>query len=385
MRARRAWVLLVGAFLVSVGYNAFTIAPAPVLPLLAGEFGVDKPTAGLAISAVYVSWVLLQIPGGLLMDRRDNRLLVVAGAFAYFVAAAGAYLAPTYPLFLLARALGGASAVFIWTASTNVVARSLPASRRALGTSFFVASASAGFALGQFFGPRIAAAFGWRAVFLVYPLVTLVGLPVFALAANEPVRNEATLSVRDFARSLRDPAVIAVSVAAFCSYSLFLFFNSWMPVYATEVLGLDLSAAGAVVALVPLSGLLARPGGGWLSDRLGGRRRPVVVASFVLSIPVLLVLAFAGRPGLFATLLLVAGFAAQLSIGVYYVYVGELARDGRAGTSLAVLSTCAVAGSLTAPVLTGWLVETTTWTVAFGYALVLGGAGIVLAMRAPRT
>jgi MFS family permease len=383
MRARRAWVLLAGAFLVSTGYNAFTIAPAPVLPLLAAEFGVDKPTAGLAISAVYVSWMLLQIPGGLLMDRRDNRHLVVVGVVAYVVAAAGAYLAPTYPTFLLARALGGASAVFVWTASTNVVARSFPASRRALGTSLFVASASAGFALGQFFGPRIAASFGWRAVFLAYPLVTLVGLPVFAAAADEPVRNESTLDVADFVRSLRDPAVVAVSVAAFCSYSLFLFFNAWMPVYATEVLRLDLSSAGALVSLVPLSGLLARPGGGWLSDRVGGRR-PVVVASFVLSVPALVALAFAGLPALFGALLLAAGFAAQLSIGVYYVYVGELAREGRAGTSLAVLSTCAVAGSLTAPVLAGWLVEATSWTVAFGYALVLGVAGVALATRAPR-
>jgi MFS family permease len=383
MHARRAWVLLVGAFLVSVGYNAFTIAPAPVLPLLAGEFGLDKPAAGVAISVVYLSWMLLQIPGGLLMDRRDNRLLVVAGGVTYLVASVGTYLASTYPTFLLFRALGGASAVFVWTASANVVARSFPTSRRALGTSFFIASASGGFALAQFLGPRIAAEFGWRAVFLAYPLVTLVGLPVFALAADEPVRNESTLSVGDFARSLRDPAVIAVSVAAFCSYSLFLFFNSWMPVYATEVLRLNLSDAGAIVALVPLSGLLARPGGGWLSDRVGGRR-PIVVLSFVLSIPVLLALVVAGDPGLFAALLLLAGFAAQLSIGVYYVYVGELAREGRAGTSLAVLSTAAVAGSLTAPVLTGWLVDATTWAVAFGYALVLGGLGVVLAFRAPR-
>jgi MFS family permease len=383
MRLRRAWVLLAGAFLVSVGYNAFTIAPAPVLPLLAAEFGVDKPTAGLSISAVYVSWVLLQIPGGLLMDRHDNRLLVGAGVAAYLVAAAGSYLAPTYPLFLLARALGGASAVFIWTASANVVATAFPASRRALGTSLFVASASAGFALGQFLGPRVAAAAGWRAVFLVYPVATLVGVPLFALAAREPVRNGSSLSLGDFARTLRDPAVLAVSAASFCAYSLFLFFNSWMPAYATEVLGFDLSAAGAVVALVPLSGLLARPGGGWLSDRVGGRR-PVVALSFVLSVPVLLALAFAGRPALFGLLLVAAGVASQLSIGVVYVYVGELARDDRAGTSLAVLTTLSVAGSLTAPVLAGWLVESASWTAAFGYALVLGVGGLALARRAPR-
>lgn len=381
--ARRAWTVLAGCWLVAAGYNAYLIAPASVLPLVADAFGVDKPAAGLTISAVYVAWLAFQLPGGLVMDRYDNRWLVGGGVTAFAVAAVAAAVAPGYAGLLAARLLGGAAAVFIWTAGANVVGRVFPPKRRALGTSLFVSSAPAGFALGQFAGPPVAAALGWRAVFVAYPAVSLLGVVLFAAAAREPVRNEAALSPRAFARALRRPAVLAVAVSSFCAYSLFLLFNTWMPAYATEVLAVDLGAAGAATALFPLAGLLARPGGGWLADRVGGRR-PVIVAAFVLTLPLLGAVRTATDATAFAAVLLAAGFSSQLGIGVYYVFTRELAAEEAAGTSLAVLTTLSVAGSLVTPPAVGWLVETLSWTAAFGYAAALVVAGIGAVLLAPR-
>ncbi|MFB6156718.1 MAG: nitrate/nitrite transporter [Haloferacaceae archaeon] len=379
--SRRAWAVLAGCWLIAVGYNAYLIAPASVLPRLATAFGVDKPTAGFVISAVYAAWVLVQVPAGLAMDRRDNRRLVVAGVGVYLVATVWGYLAGSYLPFVASRLLGGTAAAFVWTAGANVVGRTFPAANRALATSLFVASAPAGFALAQFVGPLLAGAFGWRSVLLAYPLVTLVGLPVFLRAADEPVRAEAALAPADFLAALRRRSVLLVSASSFCAYSLFLFFNSWMPAYATERLSADLAAAGAATALVPLSGVLARPGGGWLADRVG--RRPVVAAALLLALPALGALLVVGSPLAFAALLLAAGFASQLGIGVYYVYVSELAADAEGGTSLAVLTALSVAGSLVTPVLTGWLIETVSWTAAFGYAAAVGVLGVVLVGLAP--
>ncbi len=382
--ARRPWLVLSGCFLVSVGFNAYLLSPASLLPLLTGEFGVDKPTAGLAISAAYLSWVLLQLPGGLLLDRHDNRRLVYAAAAVFVVAAVAGAAVDSYPAFLATRLLGGATAVFLWTGNANIVNRSFPAEVRALGTSAFVASAPVGLAIAQFAGPHIAAAWGWRAVLLVYPLVTLVGLPVFALALREPVRNASRLSMAAFLRTLREPAILAVSLASAFAYALFLFLNSWMPTYATEVLSAELAAAGAAAALVPLAGIVARPGGGWLSDRLG-RRRPVVLLSFVLALPVVGGLALAGALPTFAAALLLAGFASQLGIGVVYVYARELAGAGAGGTSLALVTAASVVGALVSPVAGGWVVEALSWTAAFGFAATLAVAGALSVLAAPRT
>lgn len=380
----RPWLALAGCFLVATGFNAYLLSPAPLIPLLVGEFAVDKPTAGLAISAAYVPWLLLQLPGGLLLDRHDNRRLVYAGAAVLGVGAAAGAVVDTYPAYLATRVVGGSTAVFLWTGGVNIVTRVFPADSRALGTSLFVASAPLGLTVAQYAGPLVAAAWGWRAVNLVYPLVTLAGLPVFALALREPVRNRSRLSLGDFARAVRDPAVLAVSVASLFAYALFLFLNSWMPTYATEVLGVELAAAGAATALVPLSGLLARPGGGWLSDRLGRRRRPVVLLSFALAMPAILGLAMAGTLPTFGLALFLAGLASQLGIGVVYVYADELAGAGSGGTSLAVLTALSVSGSLVAPVAGGWVVDAISWSAAFWFAGGLALAGLLAASAAPR-
>jgi predicted MFS family arabinose efflux permease len=375
--------VLCGCFLVSTGFNAYLFAPAPVVPLLVEEFGVDKPTAGLAISATFLAWVLLQLPGGLLMDRYDNRLLVWAGAALLFVAAAAGVLAPDYRTFLFTRFLAGGSALFLWTTGANVVDRSFPASRRAVGTGLFIASAPAGVTLAQFAGPLIAAAAGWRATLLVYPTVTAVGLPFLYLLLRDPVRNEGRLELAAFAAALRNRTVLLVSVSSFCAYSLFVFFNSWMPTYGTDVVSLDLATAGALTAIVPAMGLLARPGGGWLSDRIGGRRRPVLVGTFLLVLPALLAVTAVSSLLGYAAVLVLAGIGSQLGTGVFYVYVGELSAEETRGTGLAVLTTLSISGALTAPVLTGWLIERFSWDAAFGFGALLAVVGIVAVLLAP--
>ncbi|MFC6989676.1 MFS transporter [Haloplanus sp. GCM10025708] len=217
----------------------------------------------------------------------------------------------------------------------------------------------------------------------VYPAVTLLGSVAFAVAVDSPIRNESAVSVRQFRETIKRPAVLRVSAASFCAFSLFLFLNSWMPAYATGRLGVDLAAAGAATALVPLSGVVARPGGGWLSDRLGGRRKIVILGAFVFTLPILVALTNIADAGAFAALLLGAGFFAQLGMGVFYVYVSELADAETAGTSLAVLTTFSVTGSLVTPALTGWLIEAFSWTAAFAYVIVLGVVGVAFIVTLP--
>lgn len=49
------------------------LAPASIVPLLVEHFDISKAAAGLSISAAVVGSVAIQLPGGYLMDRYDNR------------------------------------------------------------------------------------------------------------------------------------------------------------------------------------------------------------------------------------------------------------------------------------------------------------------------
>ncbi|WP_226043259.1 MFS transporter [Natrinema sp. DC36] len=372
--------VFVACFFISVAANGYFIAPASVLPLLVGEFSVTKTVASLAISTAIFGTVLSQIPCGFLMDRYDNRRLMAAATAVFLPVSVVGVVLVSYPLFLASRFVAGVAAGVLFVLGTNVVSQLFAGRNQGFMMTVFIASAPVGFAFSQFSGPPVAAAFGWEATFLTYPLLAAAGFVLFRLSWSTPIQSGDPISLAQFGMALRNRSVLVVSVSAFCSYMLYIFFNSWMPTYATEVLPLTLVQAGAVTSLLPAVGVVARPVGGWVSDALGYRRRVVVAASLLFSLPGLYVVAAGVSPTVFAVTMLCVGFSIQFGSGVYYVYARELATENSGGTTLALFTTIAFTGTLVSPTVGGWLISAVSWSATFAVYVGIGlfGIGILL-------
>lgn len=375
--------VFLACFLVSVGANAYMLAPASIVPLLVEQFTISKAAAGFAISAAVAGSVVVQLPGGFLMDRHDNRRLMLAGTTVFVpVAIAGAFV-ESYALFLVARTVAGLAAGGLFVLGANIVAEVFAGSRQGFVTTLFVASAPVGFAVSQIAGPALGTAFGWGAPFVAYPALAAVGYLLFRLSRPSAIRTGERISYQEFRLAVKNRSVLLVSVAGFCSYTLYIFLNSWMPTYAAEQLPVTLEQAGAVAALLPAVGVVARPAGGWLSDRLGYRRRAVAVASLALALPAFVLISRAISVLLFAAAMLGVGFSLQFGMGVYYVYTRELAAPGTSATSLTVFTTVSFVGTLVAPSLGGWLIEVVSWEPTFLVHVGIGLLGIGLLFVTP--
>lgn len=81
------------------------------------------------------------------------------------------------------------------------------------------------------------------------------------------------------------------------------------------------------------------------------------MASFVLSVPLIVAISIVTSSLAFAALMLLTGAGIQLTIGVYYVYVSELAEPGTRGTCLAMVTPASTLGALVAPAVGGWLIH----------------------------
>jgi len=381
-RPTNPWLVLAACFLVSAGANAYMIAPASVIPVVVGEFGVTKAAAGALISAAILGSVLAQLPGGVLMDRYDNRYLMGPGIAAFVAATLATYLVTGFDALLVLRFLGGLAGGFVFTMGANVVGHVFPAATQGRATSVFITSAPVGFGLAQAGSPLVAASIGVRAVLLSYVAIAAVGYLLFLAVTPDPVRSEGEFAFADVRTALTDRSVLFVAFSGFCAYALYLFLNSWMPTYGTEVLAIPLAGAGAVTALVPVVGIAARPTGGYVSDHLDRRRRPVIAGSLLGTLALFLVIPMAGTALSYAALLLLSGFVLQLSTGIYYVFVQELAAGGTEGTSLTVLTTVSFTGSLVSPLLGGYLIDAVSWGPTFAAYALLGVTGIVLVLLA---
>jgi len=363
-------------FLVSVGANAYMIAPASIVPLLEAAFEIDKASAGLAISAAVLGSVLIQLPFGYLMDHYDNRRLMTLGTVVFAPVAIAASFAGAYPPLPRNSSRRGRRRRCAVRSRHQRRRTGLQRSSAGFVTTVFIASAPLGFAIGQFGGPIIASAFGWggRVRRLSAPLCDRVSrLSPLATDGDSVRRSDHARRVRARATEPLGPARLGLRV-------LFV-----PPLYLHELvdadlrdgrLPLSLGEAGAITALLPAVGMVARPVGGWLSDYVGYRRRLIVVCSLAFALPAFFVVSRTISTLLFSVIMLGVGFSLQFGMGVYYVYTRELATAGTGGTSLAVFTSIAFTGTLVSPTLGGWLIGAFSWETTFLLYACIGIAGI---------
>jgi predicted MFS family arabinose efflux permease len=373
----RPWLVLVGCFVLSAGVNAFVIAPSSIAPLFMERFDISKTAAGNIISAAIVGAIISQIPGGYLLDRYDNRILIVAAVGVYVIGVITIQAVETFSVFLVIRVLGGMMAGFVFTAGANVVGEVFALSKQDFATGIYITNAPTSFALAHATGPLLGTRYGPLAVFLFHAAVAVLGLAIFWVAVTDPIWTGDTPTLGEFLGAIGNRALILVALSSFAMYSLYIFLNTWIPTYGSEVLRLSLSEAGIVTAIVPLVGIAARPVGGWLSGFLGGRRRLVVGGGLFGALVFLVVLPFAAALVVFLAVG-AAAFTLQLGVGLYYVLTRQLAAKGTEGTSLTLLTAIGFTGSFVAPIAGGWLIEAYSWTVAFITFAAVGGLGIVV-------
>lgn len=387
------WGCLLGAWLLSVVANSVLIVPASILPPMMETFGTSPGTTVWVVSAAFAGWAVSNVAVGLIIDRTSDLLvasvatllLVIAGLWGWNTGVAGGFAS-----LLASRAVAGVAIGAIWTTGANLVGRAFSAQRQGSALGLFTTSAPVGLALGQLLGPPIATTWGWPMALLGLSATTLLGFGLFLVAHRRTDFAPVERSVPNLAALLgvlREPAVAYGSLLGFLAYSLFLFFNSWMPTYLTNEFALSLAESSLFVALFPAIGVVSRAGGGIVSDRyLDGQRRPIVRLSFLATTPLVVAIATTTRVAVLVVVLVTAGFAIQLSIGILYSYVREVVAPERHGTALSLLVTACITGAFSAPAITGWLIDqTASYRAAFGFAGVLGVLGIVLAWFAPES
>ncbi|WP_245902769.1 MFS transporter [Salinigranum rubrum] len=207
--------------------------------------------------------------------------------------------------------LAGVGMFVLWVVSINIVSSTVAPNRRATATSVLISGYPAGYALGQLGAPRIAGVVGWPGVFPVFGGAVLLTSVTFSLAVGRVSRFETASEVptrSDFKRVFGNRNVWTVVAITMLGYSLYMVFNSLMPTYITRRFGVSLAESGSFVALFPAVGILARPVGGWLSDRvLGQRRRPVFATSFAGAVGAAVAIFYSTTVAVLVAMLVLAG------------------------------------------------------------------------------
>jgi YNFM family putative membrane transporter len=149
-------------------------ATDPLLPLIAGEYGVTTGAAAGAVTAFALSYGLLQILVGPLGDRFGRYRTIAAAALVSAFGSAACALAPSLDALVAARFVSGATiGAFIplalaWIGDTVAYERRQPLLAR------FLVGQMAGLAFGNAAAGWLGEHFGWRTIFYALAALLLV-------------------------------------------------------------------------------------------------------------------------------------------------------------------------------------------------------------------
>ncbi len=264
-----------------------------LLPFLAVRFDLSYTMVGALVLAATFSSSLIQPAFGLWSDARGALWLLPTGVAVAGIGMAFASVAPSYGLVLLGVLVSGLG-VAAYHPEGSKFASYVSGDRRASGMSLFSVGGNVGFALGpllaSFFVITLGLGLDGGALLVLPGLVVaaflLIALP--HLAAFVPGR-EAQAQRAAAGNNWRGLSLLLaiVGLRSLAHMGLFTF----IPLYEISR-GNGAGYGTRLLALFLFAGALGTLLGGRLADRVG--RRAVLLGSFVVSMPLILVYVLVG-------------------------------------------------------------------------------------------
>lgn len=242
-----------------------------MLLTLATEFGRSLGEAARVVSAFAVAYGLLQLFYGPLGDRIGKMRVVALACSGCALAAAAATLAPSLDLLVASRALMGAAAAGIVPMTIAWIGDQVPYAQRQETLARLLSATVGGMIAGMWFGAWVTELFGWRYVFVLlaaafafsaWPLLRSTGRPAPA-PAPQPPEHATPQGLRELLRLTHEPRVRWVLTMVSLEGGLMMGVLAFVPAFLAQRHGLGTAAAGSVLALYGVGGLLysrlARP------------------------------------------------------------------------------------------------------------------------------
>lgn len=382
-------------------FSALGLMAVPVLiPVEPGLPRLSASGIGLYLLCAYAGAMVGSLAAGPLVERWGA---IRTSQCALLLSAAGLTLAALCPgALLLAAVLIGLGYGPITPASSHVLIQTTPAQKLNLVFSIKQTGVPVGVALSGFCIPPLALATGWIWTLLILALacatVAACACTIQAgLDAQTSPRNRAApsidLSMSFLLRQLLEPLAVifrhkglrSLAAVSFVLSGIQISFTAYLVSYLTTGLALTALAAGSVLALSQLGGVMGRIVWGYVSDRFIRPVNMLALLSLVISLAALATGSLVLWPTVpsdlvLAGLMIVFGASASGWNGVYLAEVARQAPPGAVGKATSGTLACTFLGVIVGAPVFGLIVSSRGgFTMAFGMqALLALGAALLL-------
>jgi ACS family D-galactonate transporter-like MFS transporter len=353
-------------------------------PMLSKDLGLSPALMGVAFSAFSWTYAAAQIPGGILLDRLGVRLTYYFSVTSWSICTLLQGFSIGLGTLISARLALGIAEAPAYPCNSRILNTWFPQHERARATGVY--------SVGQYFGLAflspvlfwIAAACGWRVLFVVVGLLG-VGFGLVWLALYRDPEGRPTTAVRldwkVMRQLIRKRQILGASLGQFASNSTLVFFLTWFPTYlATErhmawlqvgflaILPFIAATVGVIVGGVSSDYLLRRTGSANIARKL-----PIVSGLALAS--TIVAANFLEQDSAVIAVMSVAFFG-QGMCNLGWTLISDVAPKDFIGLTAGIFNLCANLAGIVTALLVGAIVQATgsfAWALAYIAALAVGG------------
>jgi len=383
----RWWICLLLFVTWLMSYVDRSLMPM-ALPLIGQEFHLSPTVMGVVISAFFVGYASMQIPGGILADKFGARKTMTAGVTLWSIFSVLTGAATSLTNLIWVRVLFGLGEGIHPPAAFKALSSWFNRAERGRASGLVMSSNTLGPMITPLIFAALMGAYGWRRAFW------LISIPGFAIAIavywylrDQPAEHP-RMTARELAEIGEEKDHDAVSFRELLRYKslwqlFFIYmtwdvtwwgFQAWLPSYLLKERGFTLLATGAVAGLPFAAGFIGILAAAYISDRT--RKPRVVLASVLLGNALFMLLTATAANATTAVVFLTAtGFFLPAIHGPFWSLFMDLLPSRVIGSSSGFLNTGGQIAGIMAPVIIGALIELTGHYEA-GFTFMALSAGV---------
>ena len=336
-------------------------------PLVKADFHLSESQLGILFSAFFCSYTAMQFIIGWLVDCFDANWILASGFLLWSAATAATGIVRGFVLLLLMRLVLGIGEAVALPCGSKILAEHLPEHYRGFASGCVMSGLKWVNVIGTLGAGLLMADFGWRRVFVVTGIISLLWLPAWA---KWMPHCDKQISIHDgsgprFRDILLRRSFWGTSAGHFSTNYLFYFMITWLPTYLVQERHLSMRTMVAVAGLCYAFDALSAISTGWLQDYFITKghsttlvRKLAMVVGFSMAAIGLLGCALASGNS-YVPWLLAAGFGCGMTGPGLYTFPQTLAGPAAVGKWYGWQNGFANFAGITGPTLTGFVLQHT--------------------------
>ncbi|MER1957341.1 MAG: MFS transporter [Solibacillus sp.] len=387
LKNRSTWIMVVLYFGWIVSYvdrTAITLA----LTSIGSDLTLTATQLGFVLSAFFMGYALMQIPGGWLADRFGIiKILIIAVAFwSVFTAFTG--LAWSLVVLILIRFLFGIGEGGYPAASTKAIATYYEKSQRTKAQSTMMSSNMVGAALAPIICAPLLIVFGWRTVFFIISalgIIFIIGLLYFTRNAKTYIEEQQDKPKGSFKAVLTNPYLVKVLMIFFFVNLASWGLSSWMPTYLMQEHNINMASIGIVAAIPALFAAVGMIISGRIITTLGAKSKyGVILGTSVLAIALILMANTTSIVLIIVYQCVAFSFMSFVSAFIFTT-PHRVVEESNVATAFGIVNFGGQAAGILAPTIMGYLITASggSFNTSFIFLAIVCGIAACIAMLLP--